>query len=298
MANTYNASAMTEYVNVHKDELFVKSTVGAKSLKYVEKMYDVKHKEQLNYLDSTVVLADGSACGWNPQGTDTFGEKFIEVHPISVQKEFCGKDFRKSFANYQLEWESGRISVPFEQKIAESNMNAIQDAVEKMIWQGDATVGVTGWLADIANESLATKLTADSGDTIVTVIDKLVAGLPIAMLNRGRVNLFVSYTTFRAYVQLKNAYCCANQPIIDANTEELAYAGDSRIVIVPVMGLEGASIKAVAANEDSLVYGTDIEGADNKYRWFRDDKESKDLFDVLFVAGTAVKFGDMVATIA
>lgn len=297
MANTYNASALTEYVNVHKDELLIKASMGAKSIKYAEPMFGVKHKEQLNYLESTVVLADGSACGWNPQGTDTFGERFVEVHPVTVQKEFCGKDMKSSFANYQLQLAAGRVEMPFEQKIAESNMNAIQEAVENMVWQGNSAVGVTGWLADIAGESQATKLHSASGDTIVTVIDKLVAGIPVRMLNAGRVNLFVSYTTFRAYVQAKNAYCCANQPIIDANTEELPYAGDSRIVIIPVMGLEGQSIKAVAANPNALVAATDVEGADNQYRWFKDEKTSQDLFEVLFPFGTAVKYPDMVATI-
>ena len=287
MANTVTVSGLTDYVNNHRDELFIKATAGARSLELVEIMPNVKYKDALNYLDSEVVLADGSVCGWNPQGSDVFSERFVETKAVKVEKEFCAKDFEKTFANYQLMYEAGRETLPFEQKIAESNMNAIKKAVENLVWKGDATIGIDGWLAQASAETLTAKVSFPSGSTTIAKIDAMVAAIPAAALAKG-VNLFMSYTDFRNYVAEQNASCCANRPILDAASESIKYVGDSRISLVPVAGLEGTGAM-VASPEDGLVYGTDIEGSENVYKLWFEDKDEKFMLRVLFRAGTAVK---------
>jgi hypothetical protein len=286
MANTLNLTSLPEYIEQNKEQLFVDSTVGAKTLDYVELMLGVKHKEALNYLESEVVL-QAAACGWNPNGSDTFAQRYIEVHLVEVEKEFCYIDFKEKYMNYQLRWEAGRETLPFEQKIAESNVEAIKAAVEDMVWQGNSGASVTGFLADIAEASAATVSFA-SGDTTVEKIDAMVAGLNAKMLKKG-VNIFVSMTDFRNYVLESNSTCCANRPILDAAADEIIYAGDSRIKIVPVLGLEDTG-KMVAATPDALVYGTDLKDSETVYRIWFDEKEQKFMFRVLFAAGTAVKF--------
>lgn len=292
MANTLSVNTLTDYVESRKDELFVKAVAGTKTLDYIEIMPGVKFKEALNYLDSTVVLADGSECGWNPQGSDTFSNKFIEVKPVTVQKEFCWKDLRKTFANYQLNFEAGRETLPFEQKIAESNLAAIKKEVEKGIWQGVAAAGVAGILAQAEADNAVIDVAFEELPDVIAKIDAVVAAIPAGALEKG-VNIFLSWTDFRAYIKALNAECCANRAIIDANVTELVYAGDSRIKLVPVAGLEGTN-KIVAAPYDALVYGTDIEGSEGVYRMYYDPKESKFLFEVLFNMGTAIKYSDEV----
>lgn len=292
MATTLNVSGLTDYVNVHKDELFVKATVGARSLDLVEIMGNVKYKDALQYLDSEVVLADGSVCGFNPAGSDVFTERYIETKAVKVEKSWCAKTFEKKAANYQLAWEAGRETLPFEQKIAESNMNAIKDAVEHLVWRGDATIGIDGWIAQASAETLVTDVTFASGSTTIAKIDAMVAAIPAKALAKG-VNIFMSYTDFRNYVAEQNSSCCANRPILDAAAESIKYVGDSRISLVPVAGLELASSAEtavmVAATEDALVYGTDIENSENVYRLWFDEKDEAFNFRVLFRAGTAIK---------
>lgn len=288
MANTLSVSGLTDYINVHKDELFIKSTLGVKSLDYIEIMPNVKFKDSLNYLDSdVVVLQDGSVCGWNPAGTDVFTQKEIETKAVKVEKEFCWKDFEKKYMNYQLLWEAGREKLPFEEKIAQSNMNAIQDEVEKLIWQGSSAVTISGLTQLIAAESAAIDAEFNSGQTATDKVDSLVANIPMEALKKG-VNLFMSYSDFRQYIAESNAGCCANRPIVDANVETLKYFGDSRITLVPVYGLEDTGFM-VAAPEDALVYATDVENAEKTYRLWFDEKEEKFMFRVLFRAGNAVK---------
>lgn len=293
MANALNVSGLTDYVNVHKDELFIKATAGAPTLDLVEIMGDVKYKDALQYLDSEIVLADGSVCGFNPQGSDVFSERYIETKAVKVEKEWCAKSFEKKASNYQLRWEAGRETLPFEQKIAESNMNAIQEAVERVVWRGDATVGIDGWLAQATGETLVTDVTFPTGSTVTAKVDAMVAAIPAKALKKG-VRIFMSNTDFRNYVAEQNANCCANRTLIDAASDSIKYVGDSRITLVPVSGLEAANSAEtqymVAATDDALVYGTDIEGSENRYDfWFNRDSETFRL-RVLFRAGTAIKF--------
>ena len=285
-----NVSALPEYIQENRDELFVKAIASTKTLDYIESMLGVKGKAALNYLNSTVVLADGESCGWNPQGDDTFTQKTVETKLVAVNKEFCAKQMRSKWMSYDLSLAAGRENLPFEQKIADSNVAAIKKAVEKLIWQGDTGLSLDGLLKQIKAEESAIKV--NGGATIIEKIGKVIAAIPAGALEKG-VNVFMSYTDFRSYVEAKNAECCANMPIIDANVDELVYAGDSRIKFVPVAGLEGTN-KIVAAPYDALVYATDVEDSEGIFKMWFDEKEDKFLFKVLFTAGTAVKYADEV----
>ena len=285
-----NVSALPEYIQENRDELFVKAIASTKTLDYIESMLGVKGKAALNYLNSTVVLADGESCGWNPQGDDTFTQKTVETKLVAVNKEFCAKQMRSKWMSYDLSLAAGRENLPFEQKIAESNVAAIKKAVEKLIWQGDTGLGIDGLLKQIKAEENSIKV--NGGTTILEKIGKVIAAIPAGALEKG-VNVFMSYTDFRSYVEAKNAECCGNMPVIDANVDYLVYAGDSRIKLVPVAGLEGTN-KIVAAPYDALVYATDVEDSEGIFKMWFDEKEDKFLFKVLFTAGTAVKFADEV----
>ena len=283
-----NVSTLPEYIQENRDELFVKAIASTKTLDYIESMLGVKGKAALNYLNSTVVLADGESCGWNPQGDDTFTQKTVETKLVAVNKEFCAKQMRSKWMSYDLSLAAGRENLPFEQKIADSNVAAIKKAVEKLIWQGDTTLGLDGLLKQINTEAGAIKV--NGGTTILEKVGKVIAAIPAGALEKG-VNVFMSYTDFRSYVEAKNAECCGNMPVIDANVDYLVYAGDSRIKLVPVAGLEGTD-KIVAAPYDALVYATDVEDSEGIFKMWFDEKEDKFLFKVLFTAGTAVKYPD------
>lgn len=285
-----NVSALPDYIQANRDELFVKAIASTKTLDYIESMLGVKGKAALNYLNSTVVLADGESCGWNPQGDDTFTQKTVETKLVAVNKEFCAKQMRSKWMSYDLSLAAGRENLPFEQKIADSNVAAIKKAVEKLIWQGDSGLSIAGLLAQINGEDGAVKVSG--GATILDKVGKVIAAIPAGALEKG-VNVFMSWTDFRSYVEAKNAECCGNMPVIDANVDDLVYAGDSRIKLVPVAGLEGTN-KIVAAPYDALVYATDVEDSEGIFKMWFDEKEDKFLFKVLFTAGTAVKYADEV----
>ena len=296
-----NVSALSEYVNQNNGELLTKAVLGAKTLNYIDIMPSVKYKDVLNYLDSTVVFGDASVCGWDPNGSDTFTQRTIEVAPIKINKEFCDKDLRKYWMNYQMLFEAGRETLPFEEKFIETNLAAINAELEKQIWQSDkARSGLfNGLIPTIVAESAVIKKELSAGYNAIAVIDAAYEGMTPTMLIQ-EPTIFVSHSTFRAYVQGLNSTCCGNREVIDAAAEKIAYPGDSRVTIVPVTGMEGVNESiavAIATPAKNLVYGTDVEGSENTFKLWYDDKEDKFLFKVLFNAGTQVKFPDQIVRV-
>ena len=288
MANTTTINApLNDYVNVHRDELIVKASATFATLPYIDKMYGVKYKDTLAMLDSSVVFKDGSACGWDPAGSDTISPITIQDFPVVIQKTFCGKDFRKSFANYELNWKAGGVKVPFAEAFINSNLQAISEELEKLVWKGNSTIGIDGFL-----KQLDSKKKTLTGTTASERIEEVVKGLTDRMLKKG-VNIFVSPALFREYIAEQNANCCANRSVIDAAVATLSYVGDSRVKIIPVSGLiDAAKVQVVAATPDALVYATDLENSENEFRWFRDEKDGSENLEVLFLAGTAVRYAD------
>lgn len=291
MANTVSVSALTEAIDVRRDELIVKSATSSKTAKYAYTMLGVKHKSAVPTLESEIVLQDGSVCGWDPAGSDVFGKVEVEVFAAEVEKEFCQREFENTWLNYELRWAAGLEQLPVADAIINSQLAQINLAVEKGIWQGIDAIGLTGYTDQLdALSAVTTNVSFGTGDTMTDKIDAVVDALSQdALSNPGGVEVFLSYTDFRKYVREQNASCCANRAVIDAASEELAYLGDSRVKLIPVAGLENQGY-IVAVPYQGLVYATDIENSENIYDFWFDRKEAKFLFRVLFMLGVAIRY--------
>lgn len=302
MASAINLTGLSTYVDERTDSLLTKAVLGAKTLDVIDVMLDVKYKAPLNYLDSTVVFADASTCGWDASGADTFTQRMIEVAPIKVNKEWCARDMRKYWMNYQMLIDANRETLPFEEKLIDENINAINKNLETAIWQ-ESTL-FTGLLGIIATDASAGIKTYDAsaGVEYDEVIDKAYENITDDMYARGEVTMFVSPTVYRGYISSLNAVCCANREVIDAASESITYPGDSRVTIRPTVGLAGAEISSkdvyvVCTWAKNLVFGTDVENSENDFKVWYDDKEEMTRFKVLFNAGTQIKFPAEVITI-
>lgn len=293
--SAYQLSALTDYVKVHEDELLVKAVLDNRTVKFVDIMPNCKYKELIPTYDATLGgFQDGSACGFNPQGSDTFGEKYIETVALKAEKSWCAKDWEKKYANYQLMWEAGRITdnVPYAEFMANHNLALVQEELEDTMWNGNSGLSLTGYTELISSVESASTIEVSgltSANTIVEIIDAVVAAIPEIALKK-KVRVFLSYTNFRKYILALNSVCCANRPIIDANADELIYAGDSRVVLTPVNGIGDEFIAAATA--DAMVFATDVEDANNRYRLWEDETEEMLNWRVLFRAGMALRYPD------
>lgn len=302
MASAINLTALSTYVDERTDSLLTKAVLGAKTLDVIDVMLDVKYKAPLNYLDSTVVFADASTCGWDASGADTFTQRMIEVSPVKVNKEWCARDMRKYWMNWQLLIDANRETLPFEEKIVDENLNAINKKLETAIWQETSLfTGLLGHIAADASDGIKT-YDASAGVDYSEVIDKAYSEITDDMFARGEVTMFVSPTVYRNYISELNAVCCANRETVDAASDFITYPGDSRVTIRPTFGLAGAEISSkdvyvVCTWAKNLVFGTDVENSENDFKVWYDDKDEMTRFKVLFNAGTQIKFPSEVITI-
>ena len=294
MATTVNLEGLIQdYINAHRDEIIAEVPTQSKTVGYMYGMYGVKHKEAVPKLDSTVVLGDGSACGWAPSGTDIYTNVEISVNPAEVEKEICQRDFETTNLNHGLRWAAGQEKLPFEEAYINSQLAAINDAIEHDVWNGNATVGLDGLLAQAGSAvTSATTVSFNSGMTGEDKVNAMVEKIPHKALKYG-VDLFLSYSDFAAYAKAVNAGCCANRAILDASAESYTLPENSKVRLIPVEGLEGTG-KMLAAPQNSLVFGTDVESSQNIVDFWFDRKDAKFLFRVLFMIGTALRRPDLV----
>ncbi len=288
-----NVNDLPEYVADNRNELLTKAALGAETLDYIDTILNVKHKTNLHILSSTIQFQNGKECGFNAQGEDKFSNRTLEVIPIKVNKSFCDRDLIEKWTNQDLLIQAGRETLPFEQIFMEENNKAIARKLDEAIWQAkgnsdylDGFRGFTEYCQNGATVELPV------GSTEADLVDAMYAAIPTAVLANDPI-IFVSYTFFRKYIMVLNSTCCANRPIVDANTVELRYIGDSRVIIKPVVGLENSEW-FYAGSRHNFIYGTDIEDSQNAYKlWYSDDD---DLFKykVLFNAGVQVAFPDEV----
>lgn len=294
MATTVNLEGLIQdYINAHRDEIIAEVPTQSKTVGYMYGMYGVKHKEAVPKLDSTVVLGDGSACGWAPSGTDIYTNVEIVVNPAEVEKEVCQRDFETTNLNHGLRWAAGQEKLPFEEAYINSQLAAVNEAIEHDVWNGNATVGLDGLLAQAGSAvTTATTVSFNSGMTGEDKVAAMVEKIPHKALKYG-VDIFLSYSDFAAYAKAVNAGCCANRAILDASAESYTLPENSKIRLVPVEGLEGTG-KMLAAPQNSLVYGTDVESSENIVDFWFDRKEAKFMLRILFMIGTALRRPDLV----
>jgi hypothetical protein len=292
MASAINLSNLSEYVEQRSDELLTSAILGAKTLDVIDVMLDVKYTAPLNYLDTTVVFGDASTCGWNPQGEDEFTQRTIEVHPVKVNKEWCARDMRKYWMNYQLLIDAQRETLPFEEKIVDENIKAINIELEKEIWTNDASALFPGFLYVLEDEGAETADASNATDAV----DAAYANITDEMYAHDGVTMFMDPTLYRNFISEANAVCCANRDMLDAASDYITYPGDSRVTMRPTAGLAGTK-KVVVTWAKNLVFGTDVEGSENDYKVWYDDKDEMTRFKVLFNAGVQVKFPDQAAII-
>lgn len=291
-----NVSALPEYTNQHADELLTKAMLEGTTLDYISIMPNVKYKDSLTYLETEVVFQDASTCGFDASGGDTLSQRTIEVAPIKVNKEYCPAVLRKTALNHNLLFEAGREKLPFEEKFMDGNVTAINAELEKEIWQNGSSDLFPGFIYQITSGDASVgpvDASVAAGADATDVIDGIYDKLPEIVLRKGAV-IFVSHTTYRAYIKALNATCCANRPVLDAAAKETEYPGDSRVKIVPVAGLQDATLRAVASFAKNFVYGTDVEGSENTFKFWYSDDDDVFKFKVLFNAGTAIAFPDEV----
>lgn len=283
MATSYTISnldaKLRNFLTANKDELVSKAVFNSKSSRLLNLQTGVKNPTAIVRLDSSVTLADGTACGFNATGEDVFTNRVLTPAFIKVNKQFCPKDFLNSWkaTDVKMAATSENGGMPFEEQIIDANLNQLGAIVEKLIWQGDKTQG-TGNMAladglytlmdaDITASVIpAANVLAKGTDTIWQRVQKLWLALDPAMA--GNATILMSVSNFKQLIiDITNSNMYHIFTEISEGEYNISMPGAAGTTIRGIEGLEGLDV-IIATPMDNLYYGVDLEG----------DAEDVDLF--------------------
>lgn len=284
-------TGLTKYVDEQRTPLISKLGVDAKSAREFELMTGVKNEAALNLLDVTAPFQDGHSCGWNASGDTTFTQRKLKVGSVKVETSICQNAMQEYWMNYQVQVGANRKNLPFEEEIAGKFVNAVNEKVDKLIWQGNVTGSSDAF--DGLNTILATGtgVVVATAATSATAYDRVKAvynAIPERSL--GKAVIYMNYAEFRSLVQelvSKNLY---NYVTNQDNAMEIVLPGtDTKVKAMA--GMTGLDAIFAIVPEHTF-YGCDLAGDKEEFKiWYSEDNDEYRI-RIAFCAGTQVAYPD------
>ena len=297
MAKGYDISNLAAYVKTNADVILkdvVLGSVEGDSVANMRKQLGVKTKEKLNYLNVTPALQSGKDCGFNASGSTVFSDRDITVKTIKAQDEYCDRDLLGKFAESLVNIAAGKETLPFEAQIVDEVVKGIRKQIEKIVWQGDTTLGIDGLLKMAASGGTDSASTVNvsiaKGTNIYEAVKAVYLAIPEELLDNAFIGL--SPANFRAFTQAmveKNYYHYSGPQ--DANVNEFIFPG-SNVKVKSIQGLSGVNDKIYASVWDNLVYGTDLLNDEETVNAWYDPNTELFRYTIRFNVGVSTLFPD------
>ena len=294
----YNVSGLTDYVNISKEALIRDIVLGyaaGDTIANMAKRLGVKGSEILNYMDITATLQDGKGCGFNALGGVDFSEREVETKILKVNEQFCNDDLLEKWTEYQVRFgaDANAQEFGFEKEIIDGIARDIDKQLEKIVWQGDTGLSITGLigLAEGADSAYTVNVSVASGSSVYDAVQQTIMAIPEELLDEAFVAL--SPANFRKLVFEmieKNNFHIAPEEI---ERGSFLFPGTT-IPVRKTMGLAGVNDKIYSSVWKNLVYACDVLGDKNEFRtWFSDDDDVHKL-KVKFNMGVTTYFPNAV----
>ena len=294
-----DVSKLKSYTEEHRLPLLRNAVIGSKTAKLFNLQTGVRGATALNLLDTTIQFGDGSSCGWNEAGKTSLSQRVIRPGYPKVNMSFCDKQLLKYWTNYTVRVAAGQKTLPFEEDFMNGIVEGVAAALEKAIWQGDtgsgdANLNKFDGIVKIASNATVAATTAYSAASISQTLNAMYNALPSAAFSKGEVVAYISDADYRKYIQelIANGNLVITNGVNDISMPESVLIPGTNVRVYGVAGLDGVQ-KAYMSYKDNFVFGTDMEGDEEKFElWYsQDNREFRVAIE--FVAGTQVAFPDM-----
>ena len=267
-----NVSTLSNYVEEKRLPLIAKSFLRGKTIDLIQLETGVLQDTALNLVSASVEFGDGASCGWNPTEGVALSQRLLKPTFLKVNQVFCDKDLLKKWASYEVKLAAGREQLPFEEKFMEEIANAINESIEKLVWQGDSshTNEPDGFLKILeAGGSGVVSATWTAGTTAYNKIKTVYNAIPANIIDKEDTVIFVGEETYREFIQdLVAANLYHFTP--DYKAGEYMVPGTS-IRVIAVNGLNGTG-KIVAGRLSNFFYGVGAEDDKDTFDfWYSQD---------------------------
>ena len=263
-----NVTALSNYVEEKRLPLIAKSFLRGKTIDLIQIETGVLQDTALNLVSAQVEFGDGATCGWNPTDGVALSQRLLKPTFLKVNQAFCDKDLLKKWASYEVKLAAGREQLPFEESFMEEIANAINESIEKLVWQGDSshTNEPDGFLKILeTGGSGVVSVTWTAGTSAYNKIKAVYNAIPANIIDKEDTVIFVGEETYREFIQdLVAANLYHFSP--DYKAGEYMVPGTS-VRVIAVNGLNGTG-KIVAGRLSNFFYGVGAE----------DDKDTFDFW--------------------
>ena len=296
----YSVTGLSSYVEVNKDTLIRDVVLGYKlgdTISKMRKQLGVKETERLNYLDVTPVLQNGKGCGFTSAGTTSFSERNISTKILKVNDQWCADDLLGKYAEFLVRFgaDANAEDFPFEREIMNEVGIKLDKQLEKIVWQGDTGLSITGLVELAEGADSASTINVDfadlSADTMYKKVKAVIMAIPEELLDDAVV--FVSPSNFRTLVfELLESNNYHIEPK-EIEAGEFYFPGTT-IPVHKTLGLAGVEGKVYASVWENMVYATDMMNDKEEFRtWFSDDDDVHKL-KIKFNMGVSTLYPDAV----
>ena len=267
-----NVTALNNYVEEKRLPLIAKSFLRGKTIDLIQLETGVLQDTALNLVSASVEFGDGASCGWNPTEGVALSQRLLKPTFLKVNQVFCDKDLLKKWASYEVKLAAGREQLPFEEKFMEEIANAINESIEKLVWQGDSshTNEPDGFLKILeTGGSGVVSATWTAGTTAYNKIKAVYNAIPANIIDKEDTVIFVGEETYREFIQdLVAANLYHFSP--DYKAGEYMVPGTS-VRVIAVNGLNSTG-KIVAGRLSNFFYGVGAEDDKDTFDfWYSQD---------------------------
>jgi len=267
-----NVTALNNYVEEKRLPLIAKSFLRGKTIDLIQIETGVLQDTALNLVSASVEFGDGASCGWNATDGVALSQRILKPTFLKVNQVFCDKNLLKKWASYEVKLAAGREQLPFEEKFMEEIANAINESIEKLVWQGDSshTNEPDGFLKILgAGGSGVVSATWTAGTTAYNKIKTVYNAIPANIIDKEDTVIFVGEETYREFIQdLVAANLYHFSP--DYKAGEYMVPGTS-IRVIAVNGLNSTG-KIVAGRLSNFFYGVGAEDDKDTFDfWYSQD---------------------------
>ncbi len=267
-----NVSTLTNYVEEKRLPLIAKSFLRGKTIDLIQIETGVLQDTALNLVSASVEFGDGATCGWNATDGVALSQRILKPTFLKVNQAFCDKSLLKKWASYEVKLAAGREQLPFEENFMDEIANAINESIEKLVWQGDSSRNnePDGFLKILgAVSSGVVSATWSAGTTAYNKIKTVYNAIPANIIDKEDTVIFVGEETYREFIQdLVAANLYHFSP--DYKAGEYMVPGTS-IRVIAVNGLNGTG-KIVAGRLSNFFYGVGAEDDKDTFDfWYSQD---------------------------
>lgn len=232
-------------------------------------MPNIKHKEVLQNLTTSALLADAS-CDFDATGsTVTLTEKVLSVEDLQVNMQLCKSQFHSNWQAAEMGFSSfDELPKSFEDYLLAYAASKVAAEIEVSLWRGaTATAGQFDGLVTLAtadatvNDVVATTVTAANVvDELGKIVDSMNSNTNIYAKEDTRI--YVSRNIMAAYVRALGGFAAAGVGANGVNNEGTMWYGKGAALSfdgIPLFLAEGlAANTAMAAQSSNLFFGTSL----------------------------------------